>query len=258
MSKSFSANLEQSTLIVTMQANPTNTLTNAAFREMIELLNEAKSDSKVRSVILRSNQPGYFSNGLDPDNYLNRTREEIHEGIDLLARCANEIFFFYKPVIALINGHCMGAGSVFALFSDYRYMVDGAARIGFPEVKIGINYPFAAAVYTQRMLGIRQARDLLYTGKALKPPEALEIGLVDELHPVEDLDEKGLKLASQLNKLAPEGINGIKTDFRKEYEDMFLEKLAWDISFTVDTIASPNVQEGFLALKEKRRPKFQL
>ena len=48
MSKSFSANLEQSTLIVTMQANPTNTLTNAAFREMIELLNEAKSNSKVR------------------------------------------------------------------------------------------------------------------------------------------------------------------------------------------------------------------
>ncbi|MCZ8155898.1 MAG: enoyl-CoA hydratase/isomerase family protein [Leptospira sp.] len=243
-------------LEIKMQSNEKNTFDFATFQAFENLLIKHASDEKIRVLLFTSAQTQFFSNGIEPTLMYNKSDAEVRDAVTLLIRCATLYFNFPVPTIAVINGHCMAAGAVFALYSDYRYMVDKGGRIGFSEALVGLNFPSAPTMVLRDLVGTAKSRDLLYNGKQLKGSEAKEIGLVDEIFPIESLFLESKKLAESLAKLTYNSARGMKTAQRSYYQPIIDSITQRDIDTFVETIQSNDGQEGFLSLIEKRRPKF--
>ncbi len=243
-------------LEIKMQSNEKNTFDFDTFSKFESLLQKHAKDDQIRVMLFTSAQSQFFSNGIEPTLMYNKSDNEVREAVSLLIRCANLYFNFPVPTIAVINGHCMAAGAVFALYSDYRYMVDKGGRIGFSEALVGLNFPSAPTMILRDLVGTTKARDLLYFGKQLKGHEAKEIGLVDEVLPLESLYSECMKLAESLAKLTYNSARGMKTAQRSYYRPIIDAISPEDVDLFVQTIQSRDGQEGFLSLIEKRRPKF--
>ncbi|TGN08717.1 enoyl-CoA hydratase/isomerase family protein [Leptospira ilyithenensis] len=243
-------------LEIRMQTNEKNTFDLNAFSTFGGLLKKHAQNENLRAVLLTSAQTQFFSNGIEPSLMYGKSDAEIKEAVTILIGTVSDYFLFPVPTISIINGHCMAAGAVFALFSDYRYMVDKGARIGFSEAIVGLNFPSVPTMVLKDLVGYKNARDLLYTGKQIKSPEAKEIGLVDELYPAESLFNEGLKFANSLAKLTYNSSRGMKTALRDFYHPILSKVFEQDIQHFARTIQTKDGQEGFLSLLEKRRPNF--
>lgn len=244
-------------LEIKMQSNEKNTFDREAFASFESLLDKHAQNENLRVLLFTSASDSFFSNGIEPSLMYGKNEAQVFDAVDLLIRTAGKYFQFPVPTISVINGHCMAAGAVFALFSDYRYMADKGARIGFSEAIVGLNFPSFPTLVLQDLVGIRNARELLYTGKQMKGPEAKEIGLVDELYSIEDLRPAAMKLAESLSKLTRNSARGMKAAQRDHYRETLEIVSKRDVDYFTKVILSSDGQEGFLSLIEKRRPKFQ-
>ncbi|MCU0824263.1 MAG: enoyl-CoA hydratase/isomerase family protein [Leptospira sp.] len=243
-------------LEIKMQSNEKNTFDFEAFVLFQEILNKHANNPDLRVLLFTSAQAQFFSNGIEPTLMYGKSEADVRKSVEQLLRTAQTYFHFPVPTIAVINGHCMAAGAVFALFSDYRYMVDKGGRIGFSEAIVGLNFPSIPTVVLQALVGVTATRDLLFTGKQMKGPEAKEIGLVDELFSAEDLFPQSLKFAESLSKLTYNSSRGMKSAMREPYRSQMEALFSSDADLFTKVILSPDGQEGFLSLIEKRRPKF--
>lgn len=243
-------------LEIKMQSNEKNTFDFEAFVLFQEILNKHANNPDLRVLLFTSAQAQFFSNGIEPTLMYGKSEADVRKSVEQLLRTAQTYFHFPVPTIAVINGHCMAAGAVFALFSDYRYMVDKGGRIGFSEAIVGLNFPSIPTVVLQALVGVTATRDLLFTGKQMKGPEAKEIGLVDELFSAEDLFPQALKFAESLSKLTYNSSRGMKSAIREPYRSQMEALFSSDADLFTKVILSPDGQEGFLSLIEKRRPKF--
>lgn len=243
-------------LEIKMQSNEKNTFDFEAFVLFQEILNKHANNPDLRVLLFTSAQAQFFSNGIEPTLMYGKSEADVRKSVEQLLRTAQTYFHFPVPTIAVINGHCMAAGAVFALFSDYRYMVDKGGRIGFSEAIVGLNFPSIPTVVLQALVGVTATRDLLFTGKQMKGPEAKEIGLVDELFSAEDLFPQALKFAESLSKLTYNSSRGMKSAMREPYRSQMEALFSSDADLFTKVILSPDGQEGFLSLIEQRRPKF--
>ncbi len=245
---------ENKILELQIASNPKNTFTRELLEEILHVcksltqsIENASEEEPLRIVLLTSLEGKYFSNGLDPSLFLDQSEKEIRKSVELLMEASNAYFYLPLPTLAVIKGHCIAAGAVFAIFSDFRFMVEGSGRIGFPEVAIDLNFPSFPARVLSDLVGRRNARDLLYTGKLLKPKEALEIGLLDGIissenrKPLEDCVQKltGLSLASA------KGIKAALCDSYRFFGDPLVRE---DVENLTKTIVKPRAQSHFRRL----------
>jgi enoyl-CoA hydratase/carnithine racemase len=158
-----------------------NTFTPQAFEALDAALSQAQARTDIRVLILTSDLPDAFSNGLNPNSVHGASAADIEKLIGFFFSVLRKIYQFPVPVISAINGHAIGYGAMLALVSDFRLLVDKGARMSYPELNIGISLPVFITLLLQDLVGVRTTRDLLYTGLAPKPPEALALGLADEL-----------------------------------------------------------------------------
>ncbi|MDF3819860.1 enoyl-CoA hydratase/isomerase family protein [Leptospira sp. 96542] len=243
-------------LEIRMQSNEKNTFDFESFVLFEQILKKHAENENLRVLLFTSAQTQFFSNGIEPTLMYGKTEADVRKSVEQLLNTAQTYFHFPVPTIAVINGHCMAAGAVFALFSDYRYMVDKGGRIGFSEAIVGLNFPSIPTMVLQDLVGVRTARDLLFAGKQLKGPEAKEIGLVDELFTAENLYGEAMKFAESLAKLTYNSSRGMKTALREPYRAKMQSLFSVDADLFTKVILSSDGQEGFLSLIEKRRPKF--
>lgn len=253
--------------------NAANTLTTDSFEGFRDALKKFENDDAVRVVVFVGNDEGYFSNGFDPALFLGKPYEYNLAITQLVNETALYYFFFNKPIIACLNGHAMGAGAVFAVFSDWRIMghggpgvgggkdagtptMGGGARLGFPEAFLGMNFPAFVARYMQDLIGIRQTRDILFGGKSLKAPDALEIGLVDKVYPPTELLTATQKFAEKLAKSPLQVLTGMKRARTEPYRELFGSLAASDAAKLAEYMTSPVTQEGLRSIVEKRRPRW--
>lgn len=181
-----------------------NAMNPTMFEELGAAADYIRDDSAVKVAIV-TGRGRAFSAGID----LNSLQE--YNVVDLQAfravvRKIQRNFRAYelieKPIIAMVNGHALGAGTEMALACD-MILASTEATFGLPEVNIGLVVDLGGTQRLQRYIGVHRAKELILTGKKIDAAEADRIGLVNAVYTPEELESKTLELANHLMGLSP-------------------------------------------------------
>ncbi len=250
--------LEKNAAIATITCNSPktlNALTVETFAGLEALFDELEADAKIRVIILTGAGDKGFVAGGDISHLASLDANGAREFALLAQRVIDRIEAFPKPVIAAINGYCLGGGNELAMGCDLRIAAD-SAKFGQPEVKLGIIPGFAGTQRLSRLVGKGRAKEMIFTGEMIDAAEACRIGLVNRVVAKDYLMEEAKALAMKMCDksasaiaLSKEAIdNGLEMDFARaaRYEaDLFA------LSFT-----TADCKEGVSAFLEKRPAKF--
>jgi enoyl-CoA hydratase len=171
-----------------MIANPAklNALTVEAISQLTDTLRGLARDAKLRAVVLTGAGDKAFSGGVNVEDLGSTTQETARAGITRLHECITAVRECPVPVIARVNGYCIGGALELAAACDLRIAADHA-RFGMPEVRLGIPSVIEAALLP-RLMGAGRARWLLLTGELIDAAEALHWGLVERVVDAGTLD----------------------------------------------------------------------
>jgi 3-hydroxyacyl-CoA dehydrogenase / enoyl-CoA hydratase / 3-hydroxybutyryl-CoA epimerase len=173
-----------------------NKLSREVFGELAEILVRLSQDPRIRSLLVRSGKPDVFIAGADLKEFTTIGPDEISAGSARGQALFEQVARLPFPTVAAIDGVCVGGGTEFALACDYRVMSDSpAARIGLPEVRLGIFPAWGGCVRLPRLIGLTAALDLILTGRQLDARRAKRVGLVDEAVPQAIFEDFARRLA---------------------------------------------------------------
>jgi 3-hydroxyacyl-CoA dehydrogenase/enoyl-CoA hydratase/3-hydroxybutyryl-CoA epimerase len=200
-------------IVFDLPGEKVNKFSTPVMEELEKLLKELMERNDIRGAYLISGKKDIFIAGADIDE-INaiKNKDEAY----LKAKRGIEIFSMIEklpfPLVAAIDGACLGGGAEIALFCHFRVASDNkATRIGFPEVNLGILPAWGGTQKLPRLIGLSQALDMILTGRTLDGKRALKIGLVDALFPhqvfdefvenfIEDMLRKGIKSSKPKKK----------------------------------------------------------
>lgn len=245
---------------IVLERQPVNALNEELVSELNEAFHEMEADKEVRVLIIRS-ALSCFVAGADIKMMLDIQRN--HETMRMLTYCKklqNAYSFLEnmsKPSIAYINGHAMGGGLELALACDFRIMTSGKARIGLPEVRLGMIPGAGGTQRLTRLLGETKAKEIIYFGKQLSAEEAYQYGLVSRVvESVDGIDEV-YKMAHQLALQAPIALAGIKRCIQASSRNPLNFGLETEMVETANVFTSNDSKTGFKAFLEKKTPAFE-
>ncbi len=211
---------------------------------------EAAPRDGARALIL-SGAPGRFSGGLDVPLLLGLDRPAMaalwRDFYALLAAIATSPI----PIAAAITGHAPAGGTVLALFCDWRVMADGDYKIGLNETQVGIPIPPAIWAGARRLLGVRLAERLAVSGALLTSPEALAVGLVDEVVPLEQVVERAMSWCERLLALPPQAMAGTRRLARADLVAVFEADLEPELERVIAAWWSAETQATLRALADR-------
>ncbi len=241
--------------IIYFQTNDQNSLTGSNMKELSAILSELKANPEIKGAILASSNEKFFCNGLDAENLLNTPKDKLLPEVGGIVELFGDLILFDKPLIAEVTGYAMGGGAVITVASDYKYMIDSKARIGFTEVNVGLPLPGSFIDRIKMCVFARHWAEVCLEGKIFKAGEAKEIGLIDEIASTkEELRKLSLKKLDALSKIPSSAFRATKNMLNSDLIAK-LEKYKKD---TNDAFSQPgvidNLLEAMSALKEKRRP----
>ncbi len=184
-----------------------NALNTSVYHELDTILDELEAMEGVYAVVLTGSGEKSFVAGADiaqmKDLDVAGGKFFGNDGNGVCRRLEN-----YKyPVIAAINGYCLGGGCELAMCADIRICSENA-RFGQPEVGLGITPGCGGTQRLARIVGLGKAKEMIYTGRAnYKPADALAMGLVNAVYPIETLMEEAMKLAEEIANQAPVAVS---------------------------------------------------
>jgi enoyl-CoA hydratase len=233
-----------------------NALTTAMWSELAAIIQTLGSDEQVRVIILRGAGEQSFISGADISDLQSQLAhpELCEESYHFTLTLLDSLAAAPKPVIAMIQGHCLGGGVLIALTCDLRFCSD-QAQFGVPAVKLGVAYPpehgVARLVQT---VGATHAADILLSGRTLGAEEAWRIGLVNRVFPVSELETATREYAQRLAQGAPLTLAAHKLalqhTLRPERDVAAMEESA------LRCYSSTDCHEGLAAFLAKRVPHF--
>jgi 3-hydroxyacyl-CoA dehydrogenase / enoyl-CoA hydratase / 3-hydroxybutyryl-CoA epimerase len=173
----------------------TNSLSREVMTELDQMVAEV-ARANPKALIVTSAKRGFIA-GADIKEFVGiRTPDQAYELIRQGQQVLDKLEALPCVTVAAINGFALGGGLEFALACRYRVLVDDpAATLGFPEVQLGVHPGFGGTVRAVRLAGPIAAMDLMLTGRTIRPKQALGMGLVDRLAPVEQLDKMAKQVA---------------------------------------------------------------
>jgi 3-hydroxyacyl-CoA dehydrogenase/enoyl-CoA hydratase/carnithine racemase len=192
--KTVEVGVTEGVAILKLNNPPVNQLSEPFVREMADAIMEAFQDQEVKAVILTGTEKNFIA-GADITEIKGVTDKDllfsrVMEG----QRFMNAIEDGPKPVIAAINGHCLGGGLEIAMTSHYRIAVRGV-QVGQPEVQIGLIPGAGGTQRLPRLVGLPDALQIITTGQGIPAEQGMEKGCIDEVVPQENLLEKALDAA---------------------------------------------------------------
>ncbi|MBE2249053.1 MAG: fatty acid oxidation complex subunit alpha FadJ [Myxococcus sp.] len=199
---SFAYELEGEVAVITfdIEGEAVNTLSPAISQEFEALMTKAAADDAARAIVFISGKKDSFIAGAKID-FLS-TLKTAAEAVALCRQGQagfDRLDAFEKPVIAAINGACLGGGLEWALACDYRIATDTPkTSLGLPEVQLGLIPGAGGTQRLPRLIGAQAALDLILTGKSLKAKKALKLGVVDEVVPTPILRQVALRRALEM------------------------------------------------------------
>jgi enoyl-CoA hydratase len=231
-----------------------NALSGQVRAELIAALDTLRDDDGVRVVVVTGAGDKAFVAGADIAEFAQRTPLEQRATMTG-RRVFDEIAAFPKPVIAMINGFCLGGGCELALACDVRVAAD-TARFGQPEINLGIIPGGGGTQRLPRVVGMGQAMRLVLSGELIDAAEALRIGLADVVHPAAELRERTMEFARAMAGKSPVALRMAKSAVRAAAEMPLAAGLQYETELFVTCFASDDKREGVAAFLEKRPAQF--
>jgi enoyl-CoA hydratase len=222
--------------------------------EIERALQDAEDSRDVAVVVFTGGGEKVFVSGADLKDLHHRRARQVLEA------CLNRLFAriddFPKPTIAAMNGHALGGGMEMALACDFRIAVAGA-KLGFPEVGLGILPGAGGTQRLPRLVGLGRAKELILTGDPVDAERALELGMVHRVVPRESLASATLELAEKLASRAPVALRLAKAALNLSARVPLDSGLAFEVLSQTVLFETKDKKEGVTAFLEKRKPKFQ-
>jgi enoyl-CoA hydratase len=245
---------------VVLDRPPANALDYELYAELNLLIDELESDDTVRAVIFASANERIFMAGADlrdMESY-DRRRGATARKVDTVQNVFLRVQRLAKPTIGVITGHALGGGCEFSLCLDLRIMARGPARIGLPEVTLGLVPGGGGTQRLARLIGRAEATRMLMLGARLDADEAFRVGLITEVAPsAEEAFNRGRELAQELAKMPPVALRLVKRALNDGVDGDLLAGLAVEREAVIEVLATDDAREGPRAFLEKRAPRFE-
>jgi len=217
---------------------------------------EIAADDAIRCVIVTGSGEKAFVAGADIKEMVEMNPQQARAFMKKGHKVMNKIQYLEKPVIAAINGFCLGGGLELAMSCDVRYASDNA-KMGLPEVGLGIHPGFGGTQRLARLIGQGKASELLYSADQIDANEALRIGLVQKVVPLPKLMEEAMALATRIASKGPIAVKLAKASLNAGLASDFKTGLNYEVEAVTQTFATEDLREGMKAFIEKRKPEFK-
>ncbi|UYG05090.1 enoyl-CoA hydratase-related protein [Halomonas sp. LR3S48] len=232
-----------------------NALNSAVLTELEAVLTELEQRSDLRAVLITGAGEKSFVAGADITEMREKTPEEARAFASQALRTIKRLETLPVPVVALVNGFCLGGGCELALACDWAVASDNAI-FGQPEVLLGVIPGFGGTQRLPRRVGPAMALDLVTTGRKIDAREALRIGLVNRVMPQAELEGYAEELIKQLSGNGPHAVRAAKQAVHDGMDQDLDSALALETALFAFCFAGDEQSEGMGAFVEKRKPNF--
>ncbi|XP_069876128.1 enoyl-CoA delta isomerase 1, mitochondrial-like isoform X2 [Dipodomys merriami] len=235
---------------------PVNSLSLELLTELVISLEKLENDKSFRGLILTSDRPGIFSAGLDLREMYGRNPAHYAEYWRAVQELWLRLYLSNMVVISAINGASPAGGCLMALCSDYRVLADNPKyNIGLNETLLGIVAPFWFKDTLVNTIGHRTAEQALQLGLLFPPADALQVGMVDQVVPEDQVQSKALSVMAQWLAIPEHARQLTKNMMRKATADLLIKQREADIQNFVSFISKDSIQKSLHIYLEKLKQK---
>lgn len=253
----FKWEIERSVATVVIENPPMNQLSSSVVREMYDVFKGLDEDKNVKAIVLTGAGEKAFIAGADIKELVTiKSTEQARESLSHFHRALSYMENMRKPIIAAINGYCLGGGLETALACHVRVAAQ-KAQLGVPEIKLGV---FPGAGGTQRLprvVGKAKALEMILTGEFISADEALRLNLVNRVVPDGEVLKAAKELAYSVASKGRISVEKAMDSVIAGYEEPIEKGLAIELDNFCHTIITYDAKEGLKAFLEKRAPKFE-
>ena len=243
--------------VVTIDNPPVNTLGNPVLEALLGAVQSLEADPGVRCVVITGTGDKAFASGADLPEFVQMldAPDEIAFHTSLTRRLFDTISSLRQPVVAAVQAAAVGGGLELALSCDL-IVADEHARLGVPEVGLGLIPGAGGTQRLPRRVGAARASELVLLGRLLKAANAERIGLVNEVAPEGTALDRALELATELAARPAVAVQAAKRAMRIGLELPLSDGLDAEHTEFLATLASADAREGVDAFLNRRRPHF--
>jgi enoyl-CoA hydratase/carnithine racemase len=243
-------------IITLNRPQASNALNSQLLRELELAVDEVRSSEDLRVLIITGAGERAFCAGADLKERLTMSEDAVRSFLSTIRRLFTKIEELPLPVIAAINGVCLGGGTELALACDLR-VASTSASMGLTETRLAIIPGAGGTQRLPRLVGTALAKELIFTGRKLTAQEGLSIGLVNRIAESEELMDGCLELAGDISKGGPIALAQAKFAINKGQDVELQTGLAIEASAYEMCIPTEDRIEGLKAFKEKRQPVYK-
>jgi enoyl-CoA hydratase len=232
-----------------------NALNQALLAEFSGALDAVAADETIRVLILTGAGEKSFVAGADITELATFTALQAKNFSKAGHAVIRKLQDLAIPVMAAVNGFCLGGGCEIALACDFIYASE-SARFGLPEINLGLIPGFGGTQRLPRLIGTNLAKELIFTGRMLTAAEAAQIGLANKVLPAAALGEEVAKTAREIASKGRVALRAAKQALNHGMNVDLASGCHIEADAFALTLASPDAKEGTAAFLEKRRAVF--
>lgn len=231
-----------------------NALNSKVHAEGIAALDRLRKDETVRVLVIKGAGEKSFIAGADISEFAAQT-SVTQRNLFYEKTLFNSLDTFPKPVIAMINGFCLGGGCELALACDIR-LAGEKAKFGQPEINLGIIPGGGGTQRLTRLVGEGKSMEMILTGEMIDAKTAFEIGLVNHVFAAEELEAKTMEMANKIAEKSPIALQLAKEAVKLASRSNLDEGLRREVDLFALCFSTKDKEEGVSAFLEKRKPVF--
>jgi enoyl-CoA hydratase len=243
-------------VVVTVDNPPVNALHPDVATAIGERCNEAGDDADVRAIVITGAGAKHFIAGGDINYIQTLDAYKSERYVFSVQRMQDSLGLLPQPVIAALNGTTLGGGLELAMACDIR-LAEEHAIFGLPEVSLGIIPGAGGTQNLPRLVPIGRAKKMLFTAERIDAPEALAIGLIDEIVPAGTVLERAVELGETIARNAPMAVAAAKRSVNVGLQAGLVDGHRVEGSLFAPLTQTEDFKEGTRAFFEKRPPKYQ-
>lgn len=247
--------IDQGVAVATINRPPANALSRGLILEVGELLEQLKDIDEVRVIVLHG-EGKFFSAGADIKEFTTVTSGSEFSKLSADGqRIFEQVETYHKPVIAAIHGAALGGGLELAMSCHMRFVTENA-KLGLPELQLGLIPGFAGTQRLPRYVGKAKAAEMLLTSDPITGLEAVKWGLANRVFPEDVLLSETMAIAHKIALKSPVAMKAALSMLQFTKDDAYHKGVTAEADSFGEVFVSEDAKEGIQAFIEKREPKF--